>query len=69
MLVVSDVWIFSMMHFLRGQQFSQHRKFDGVFFHDFKVVNSNGVCFFFKKAQCISGINFPENFRFKKLPF
>jgi len=32
MLVVSDVWIFSMMHFLRGQQFSQHRKFDGVFF-------------------------------------
>jgi len=69
MLVVSDVWIFSMMHFLRGQQFSQHRKFDGVFFHDFKVVNSNVVCFFFKKAQCISGINFPENFRFKKLPF
>jgi len=32
MLVVSDVWIFSMMHFLRGQQFSQHRKFDGFFF-------------------------------------
>jgi len=29
------------------------------------VVNSNGVCFFFKKAQCISEINFPENFLFK----
>jgi len=53
---------FSMVHFLRGQQFSQHRfKFDGyIFFHDFKVVNSNGVCFFFKKAQCIPEINFPE---------
>lgn len=49
MLVVSDVWIFSMMHFLRGQQFSQHRKFDGFFFHDFKVVNSNGVCFFLRR--------------------
>jgi len=24
------------------------------------VVNSNGVCFFFKKAQCIPEINFPE---------
>lgn len=23
------------------------------------MVNSNGVCFFFKKAQCILGINFP----------
>jgi len=58
-----------MMHFLRGQQFSQHRKFDGFFFHDFKVVNSNGVCFFLKKAQCISGNNFPENFLFQKLLF
>jgi len=30
------------------------------------VVHSNGVCFLFKKAQCIPEINFPENLPFFK---
>jgi len=63
MLVVSDVWIFFYdALFKRAAIFITPLNLMDIFFHDFKVVNSNGVCFFFKKAQCISEINFPENF-------
>jgi hypothetical protein len=71
MLVVSDVWIFFYdALFKRAAIFTTPLNLMDIFFHDFKVVNSNGVCFFFKKAQCFSGINFFRKFPFqKKIPF
>lgn len=55
--------------FKRAAIFTTPLNLMDFFFHDFKVVNSNGVCFFLKKAQCISGINFLENFLFKNIIF
>merc|ERR1719362_1991728 len=56
----SDVWIFFFgALFKRAAIFTTPLNLMD-FFHVFKVVNSNGVCFFFKKAQCISGIYFPK---------